>query len=167
MAYLLSLDPNKELDYVPDTFEPKTEGEKPTEKHLFEAFWLCVKAIPPSGADLDTALTLKQELRAKSVEGGSIKLAMCPCCGQRWMQHGKGIRTIEQPFDLILDDDVFTFLKGCPDKWREVTGELQEYFRDLKKRFKAAESKSPEAWKKFIEKRDAKPEPVPEASTTA
>lgn len=157
MAYLLSIDPSKELAYVPELWEAKLEDEKPTEKLLFEALWICVKAIPPSGAELEQSLTLKQELRAKSIEGGSIKLAVCPCCNQRWMQHGRAIRTIEQPIDLILDDDVFMFLKACPDKWQSITGELQEHFRELKKRFKAAEAKSPEAWRKILAERYAEP----------
>ena len=159
MAYLLTLDPMKELDYVPETFKSKIEDEKPTEKHLFEALWLCIKAIPPSGTELEAAMTLKSELRSKSVEGGSIKLAMCPCCGQRMAIHDKSIRTLEEHQDWILEEDAFNFLKGCPMKWSSVTAELQEYFLDLKKRFAKLESKSPEHWRKFIEDRDnPKPE---------
>ena len=154
MAYLLSLDPNKELDYVPEAFKPKTEDEKPTERNLFEALWICIKAIPPSGQELEAVMTLKSEVRSKSVEGGSIKLATCPCCGQRWMVHDKSIRTLEQRQDWILEEDVFNFLKACPSKWQVITAELQEYFLDLKKRFAKMESKSPEHWRKFLEDRD-------------
>src|SRR3990167_2607667 len=87
MSYLISFDPAKPLDFTPDGFEPKTDGEKPSEKHLFEAWWLLfLGGAPPKADEVEHSISLKREIRDKSIEGGSIKLAVCPCCGQRWMK---------------------------------------------------------------------------------
>lgn len=156
MSYLLSFDIDKRLDFVPDGFEPKNGADNPTEKSLFEALWIMVKAVPPSGSELEAAINLKQDLRAQSVEGGSIKLMLCPCCNQRWMRHDKTIRTLDKSVDFIIDSDSFVFMKSCMDRWNSISAELQEYFMELKQRFKTAEEKTPEQWKKFVADRDAK-----------
>jgi len=150
-VYCLSLDPEKELNYAANEAE-----QKATEKDLFEALWLIFSGVAASGANVEHKISLKSALRDYSVEGGSIKLAVCPCCGQRWMIHGR-LRTIDKPVDIFLEKEEFEFLKACPEQWQRVTGELEDHFAELKARFKKMEAKPEKEWRKIIEEREAPP----------
>jgi len=52
----------------------------PEDQHLFEAFWIGYRPWTPRalGAETKSSIRSERELKERSIEGGSIKLAHCP-----------------------------------------------------------------------------------------
>lgn len=128
----------------------------PDEAPLFEAFWIGYKTMdtPRFGAETKSSIQIERELKERSIEGGSIKLAHCPGCGQRVLQYGN-LRTLEdgQGLDLILEKDDFDYIKSCFGRWERTFDEMREPFNILHDRFEDMKSKPISEWQRFLEER--------------
>lgn len=151
MAYLLSFDPAKELDYK-STIDASA---KATEKELFEAFYIAYTTTDSPGTkDVRTSLRLEADIKDKSVEGGTFKLSHCSSCGTRVAVYDN-TRSITEKFDLILDKAAFDYIKSCINKWEHLLKELRPHVAELLDRFENMKDKSIADWQRFLGDRDA------------
>ena len=127
---------------------------KAEEKSVFEAFWIGFRGgdFPKYGKEVKDSITLDRELTEKSIEGGSIKLSLCPYCGNRTAQHGNR-RTLPdgQGLQIILDNSVFEYLKSCFVRWERVLPELKTGFAAVEDKFDSMKAQSHEEIKKKLE----------------
>lgn len=132
------------------------------DKELFEAFWVGYKPmdLPKFGAEVKTSISFENDVKAKTVEGGSIRLAHCPGCSQRVAQY-PNLRTLRdgEGADFILEQDDFSYIKARFAMWERVFDELREPFLVLSERFDAMKPKSYSEWQRFIAERDSPPIP--------
>lgn len=136
--HLISFDPTRPLPFTVD-------GSEKTERELFEAFWLIYKiGDQPNAEQVRQSLKIRDLLEAKSVAGGSIKLAACAACGQRIARHDD-IRTLPEGdavLNLRLEDKDFKYIQDCFGKWNAVTAELRRYFGHVQDLFETSKSMS-------------------------
>lgn len=120
----------------------------------FEALWILYRLTDrPDGKNVKTSIRLEDQFRKHSEEGGSIKLSLCPGCGQRIAVH-EDLRTIAKSVDFLLEREEFDYLKASLDKWQAIPPELKRHFAAIQDKLDECKEKPAEEWMESIKKRD-------------